>query len=446
MKADEVYAILKRRIESISRTQVTGVKGEAEEEFRSEQVSISKENIGLGNVENVAVDDMVPTIEETDERENISDGDKLPALFGKIKKWFSDLKPIAFTADYANLTGAPDSLKNPEKLTIKFNGTAQEDYDGSEAKEYDITPSAIGAAESEHTHLYAGSDSEGGSASSAAKLDVSDVGSDTKPVYFAGGKPVECVHELNESVPEGAVFTDTTYEALKNPEALTFTGSADDVYDGSEAKTVNIPAAVSVKGDTEETYRTGEVNITKDNIGLDKVENTADSEKHVAVAASADKVAHALTFTGDIEETVYDGSEEKTVTISKEALGLEKVENKTAEEILQGMTGEKIAAALGYKPIAPLKRIEKTLEAGSWQGDQFPYTYTIEISEVQTETQLVYVHGPEKPTMEQIEAFSSACITGDHQETGKIVLQAVEKPATNLPIVIEIGGELYEES
>lgn len=41
-----------------------------------------------------------------------------------------------------------------------------------------------------------------------------------------------------------------------------------------------------VKGNAESAYRTGNVNITKANIGLDKVDNTADSTKTVAKAVS----------------------------------------------------------------------------------------------------------------------------------------------------------------
>ena len=43
-------------------------------------------------------------------------------------------------------------------------------YDGSAAKSFSITPSAIGAAAASHSHSYAGSSSAGGSANSAVKL------------------------------------------------------------------------------------------------------------------------------------------------------------------------------------------------------------------------------------------------------------------------------------
>lgn len=45
-----------------------------------------------------------------------------------------------------------------------------------------------------------------------------------------------------------------------------------------------------VKGGAETTYRHGDVNITKADIGLGNVDNTADSEKHVAYAATAGAV------------------------------------------------------------------------------------------------------------------------------------------------------------
>lgn len=64
-----------------------------------------------------------------------------------------------------------------------------------------------------HAHSYAGSASAGGSATSAVKLDTATAGSATKPVYFSGGKPVECTYELKKTVPADAVFTDHTYDA-----------------------------------------------------------------------------------------------------------------------------------------------------------------------------------------------------------------------------------------
>lgn len=55
---------------------------------------------------------------------------------------------IALTSDI------PSSVKNPHALTISLNGTSQGPYDGSAAKNINITPGSIGAAVSNHSHDY----------------------------------------------------------------------------------------------------------------------------------------------------------------------------------------------------------------------------------------------------------------------------------------------------
>lgn len=55
-------------------------------------------------------------------------------------------KKLAYSTDI------PSSLKNPYALTISLNGTSQGPYDGSVAKNINITPGSIGAATSGHNH------------------------------------------------------------------------------------------------------------------------------------------------------------------------------------------------------------------------------------------------------------------------------------------------------
>lgn len=62
----------------------------------------------------------------------------------------------------------------------------------------------------------------------------------------------------------------------------------------------------SVKGDAETEYRTGEVNITKENIGLGKVDNTSDNEKSVL---SASKLSNARK----IGNASFDGTKDITL-------------------------------------------------------------------------------------------------------------------------------------
>ena len=66
--------------------------------------------------------------------------------------------------------GAANSVKSA--LTLQFNGTTKATFNGSAAATVNITPAAIGAAASSHTHKYAGSSSAGGAATSATKVPV----------------------------------------------------------------------------------------------------------------------------------------------------------------------------------------------------------------------------------------------------------------------------------
>ena len=106
----------------------------------------------------------------------------------------------------------PTALKNPNELTIQKNGTKIDSYDGSATKTINITVptthSDVGAAAEDHTHNYAGSSSAGGAATSANKLNT-NAGSETQPVYFSNGVPVNCTYTLGATVPSNAEFTDT---------------------------------------------------------------------------------------------------------------------------------------------------------------------------------------------------------------------------------------------
>lgn len=79
-------------------------------------------------------------------RANIATGEKLATIMGKLAKWFADLKAVAWSGSYNDLSNKPTALKNPAALTISLNGASQGAYDGSESKSVNVTPEAIGAA------------------------------------------------------------------------------------------------------------------------------------------------------------------------------------------------------------------------------------------------------------------------------------------------------------
>ena len=89
-----------------------------------------KTKVGLDNVPNVATNDQQPTFAESGTRSNIVSGETLSTLFGKIKKFFTDLKTVAFTGSYTDLSNKPTSMQNPNSLTLTMNGSAT-NYNGS---------------------------------------------------------------------------------------------------------------------------------------------------------------------------------------------------------------------------------------------------------------------------------------------------------------------------
>lgn len=66
------------------------------------------------------------------ERKNIISGESIATVFGKVMKFFADLKTVAFSGKYTDLTDTPTSLKNPKALT--FTGGVTGSYDGSAEK------------------------------------------------------------------------------------------------------------------------------------------------------------------------------------------------------------------------------------------------------------------------------------------------------------------------
>lgn len=95
--------------------------------------------------------------------------------------------------------------------------------------------------------------------------------------------------------------------------------------------------------------------VTKTDIGLDKVDNTADVDKPISTAVQTaldlklDKLNAVTGVKGSAEDVARTGD----VTISKENIGLDFVENKSSAMIRGEITSQNIADALGYTPVDP---------------------------------------------------------------------------------------------
>ena len=82
--------------------------------------------------------------------------------------------------------------------------------------------------------------------------------------------------------------TNTTYEEATASKAGLMSTAMVTKLNGIETG-AQVNTITGVKGNSESTYRTGNVNITKANIGLGNVDNTADANKSVKSAVSATK-------------------------------------------------------------------------------------------------------------------------------------------------------------
>lgn len=87
-----------------------------------------------------------PTFTEASARVNIASGETLSTLFGKIKKFFADLKTVAFTGSYTDLSNKPTSMQNPNSLTLTMNGSATNYNGASSASKSWYAPTSAGTA------------------------------------------------------------------------------------------------------------------------------------------------------------------------------------------------------------------------------------------------------------------------------------------------------------
>ena len=113
---------------------------------KSNPHSVTKSQVGLDKVPNVTTDNQSPTFTEAATRANITSGETLSTLFGKIKKFFTDLKTVAFTGSYTDLSNKPTSMQNPNSLTLTMNGSSTSYNGASSASKSWYAPTNVGTA------------------------------------------------------------------------------------------------------------------------------------------------------------------------------------------------------------------------------------------------------------------------------------------------------------
>ena len=162
------------------------------------------------------------------------------------------------------------------------------------------------------------------------KLDANEVG--------GTGKYIQSIQQTDGKISATAGTMPT---ALKNPNALTFTGAVTGTYDGSAAKTVNIPAAITV-------------DEALSNTSTNPVQNKAvKAELDAKISKSGDTFNGELTYLGTDESAInlggnggiwnakslqFSGLFNKiNITPLSDAIGLKLLSNDNTDVIVSGI-------------------------------------------------------------------------------------------------------------
>ncbi|MHC1722435.1 MAG: hypothetical protein AB9836_04420 [Aminipila sp.] len=124
----------------------------------SEDVSY---NDGQATISNEGLAKKAPAFTEALSRININTGDSITIILGKIKKFFNDLKTVAFTGDYNDLINRPsnlpanggnsdtaDKLKTARKIQIDGNVSGNAIFDGTADININVT-----VRDNSHKHI-----------------------------------------------------------------------------------------------------------------------------------------------------------------------------------------------------------------------------------------------------------------------------------------------------
>lgn len=266
---------------------------------------VNKEQVGLGNVPNVTTNDQTPTYEEAEEFENISSGEKLSIAFGKIQKAIS------------SLLGHINNFDNPHKTTKSqiqlgnVDNTSDVDKPVSTAQQKAIDGAY--ANSNKYTDQKIADLINGAPETMDTLKEIADAIEKNKSVVEALDKSIGT--KANQNELDTHTGNDTIHitsdERTKWNDANNKKHSHNNksVLDGITSELVqkwsNGSSLTGIKGDAEKNYRTGNVNLTPENIGA---------------ATSADLTAHkkieAITSIGNTHPLghvmVYDEKEEVT--------------------------------------------------------------------------------------------------------------------------------------
>lgn len=242
---------------------VYGVKGNAESTYRTGNINISKADIGLGNVDNVDTNDQTPEFTQASARANIVSGETLSTILGKIMKFFNDLKTVAFSGSFDDLSNKPTI--GDATLTIQKNGVAVNTFTANSST--DVSANITVPTKTSDLTNDSGYTTNIGTVTQV-KVGTTPYNPTDGVVSLPDYPSSSDTHRPIEVNGVQALGNNTTPLNLVQGNNISITDSGSGLITIAATGTGGVSG---VKGDSESTYRTGNVNLSKANIGLGNV-------------------------------------------------------------------------------------------------------------------------------------------------------------------------------
>jgi hypothetical protein len=244
-----------------------GVKGDAETDYRAGNVNITKENIGLGNVDNTAdADKPISTATQT-------------ALSGKVDKVTGKgLSSNDFTTEEKNKLAG---IEAGAEVNVQANWNESDQTSDAFIQNKPSIPSKTSELTNDSGFV---TDATMQSALDQKVDKVSGKGLSTNDFTNQWRNKLEGIEEgaeVNVQANWDQTIT-TADDYIKNKPSIPENTS--DLVNDSGFITAALAPVQGVKGSAESAYRTGSVSISKENIGLGNVDNTSDADKPISTA------------------------------------------------------------------------------------------------------------------------------------------------------------------
>lgn len=226
-----IYKTSDGKWDVLAGTPVTGIKGAKEDSFRRGNVEITAENVGAVAVGGDTAENTV-TFNAASERKNLASGEAHTTLFGKIAKWFTDLKTVAFSGSYNDLSNKPTiPTVGDGTVTITQNGATKGSFTMNQSGNTTVALTDNNTTYDLSKYLALTGGTVAGTLVLSKTTDLSGT-SDNRPALIVGGAATGVHIEIDNNEIHGKANGTT-------PNQITINGDGGDVTIGDSANEYN---------------------------------------------------------------------------------------------------------------------------------------------------------------------------------------------------------------